>query len=191
MRIISGQFGGRQIIAPKGAIARPTSDKARGALFNILTARGLVDFEGANVIDLFAGSGALGLEALSRGAAFCLFVETNASARGAIRDNVEALGLMGATRVHRRSAIDLGKRPASRATPFNVAFLDPPYDKELASKALASLTEGGWLCDDAIIVIEQGERETPVANARFEELDRRQYGAAQIGIYRFHPVTDH
>ncbi|MHA7873436.1 MAG: RsmD family RNA methyltransferase, partial [Hyphococcus sp.] len=110
MRIISGNFKGRTIIAPKGMRSRPTTDRTRESLFNILSSRDDVEFDGARVIDLFAGSGALGFEALSRGAAWCLFVETDAAARGAIRDNVEALGLFGVTRIHRRSAATLGAK---------------------------------------------------------------------------------
>ena len=111
MRIVGGQFRGRALVAPEGKATRPTSDRAREALFNILAhAAWAPDLDGARVIDLFAGSGALGFEAISRGGAFCLFVETDDAARGAIRENAEALGLFGRTRVHRRSAIDLGRR---------------------------------------------------------------------------------
>src|SRR5687768_17555502 len=116
MRIVSGEFRGRALIAPAGQATRPTSDRARQAIFNILEhapwSQGLRDLR---VIDLFAGSGALGFEALSRGAAFCLFVETDEAARGAIRENVDAFGLFGRTRVHRRDATDLGVRPARTA----------------------------------------------------------------------------
>ncbi len=189
MRIISGRFKGRRIIAPKGMIARPTADRTRESLFNILSARDDVTFEGARVIDLFAGSGALGFEALSRGAAFCLFVETDASARGAIRDNIEALGLFGQTRIHRRSATGLGTRPQSAGPPFTFAFLDPPYGKDLAGPALSGLHEGGWLANAAIAVVEQGENEPPVAPPNFVEIDRRSYGAAQIGLFQYIPET--
>ncbi len=187
MRIIGGKFGGRRIIAPKGLVARPTADRTREALFNLLSARADVDFEGARAIDLFAGSGALGLEALSRGAGFCLFVETDASTRGAIRDNIEALGLFGATRIHRRSAISLGEKPAGLGAAFDLAFLDPPYDKGLCEPAMAGLAVGYWLKPGAIIAVEQGASETPAKIAGFTELDRRRYGAAQIGIHAFAP----
>lgn len=185
MRIIGGKFSGRRIFAPKGSVARPTTDRTRESLFNILSARDDFNFEGARVIDLFAGSGALGLEALSRGAQWCLFVETDAVARGAIRDNVETLGLFGATRIHRRSAATLGTKPAGDGNPFDLAFLDPPYDKGLCETAMATLDQGGWLAPDAIIVVEQAKDETPAAAPRFKEIDRRLFGAAQIGIYRF------
>ena len=187
MRIIGGKFSGRRIIAPRGMTARPTTDRTRESLFNILTARDDVDFEGARVIDLFAGSGALGFEALSRGAAWCLFVETDAAARGAIRDNVEALGLFGATRIHRRSAATLGAKPAGVGPPFTLAFLDPPYRKGLAAPAMETLRSGGWLAPGALAIVEQAKDETPAAAAGFAEHDRRIYGETQIGVYLFNP----
>lgn len=185
MRIVGGTFSGRAIAAPKGRDTRPTADRARQAIFNILSAREDFDFPGARVIDLFAGSGALGLEAISRGAAFALFVETDAAARGAIRDNIEALGLFGVTRIHRRSATDLGQKPAGLGEPFTLAFIDPPYAADLVAPTLAALAEGLWLQQGALIVIEQGEREAPAQAAGFEEIDRRVYGAAQVGFYHF------
>jgi 16S rRNA (guanine966-N2)-methyltransferase len=184
MRIVAGKFRGRPIAAPKGAATRPTADRAREALFNVLAHRDDFSFEGARVIDLFAGSGALGLEALSRGAEWCLFVETDAAARGAIRDNIEALGLFGSTRLHRRSAATLGAKPAGVGPPFTLAFLDPPYKNDLAGPTLAALKAGGWLASGALCVVEQAKEEAPVAIEGFEETDRRFYGAAQIGIYR-------
>jgi 16S rRNA (guanine966-N2)-methyltransferase len=173
------------LLSPKGRATRPTADRTREALFNILAHRPGVSFEGARVIDLFAGSGALGFEALSRGAEFCLFVETDAAARGAIRDNVEALGLFGATRLHRRSAADLGPKPAGLGPPFTLAFLDPPYAKDLARPALEALKTGDWLADRAVVVVEQGAEEPPVVVPGFAEQDRRRYGAAQIVFYEY------
>jgi 16S rRNA (guanine966-N2)-methyltransferase len=139
------------------------------------------------VLDLFAGSGALGLEALSRGAAFCLFVETDEAARGAIRENVEALGLFGATRVHRRDATDLGPRPASAGPPFDLAFLDPPYRQGLGEKALARLAEGGWLTNGALAVLERAADEAEVEVPGFEALDARAWGAARVSFLRYTP----
>jgi 16S rRNA (guanine966-N2)-methyltransferase len=185
MRIIGGKYSGRAIVAPKGRDTRPTADRARESLFNIVSHREDFSFEGARVIDLYAGSGALGLEAMSRGAEFCLFVDIDAGARGAIRDNVEALGLFGATRLHRRSATELGPKPAGVGAPFTLAFLDPPYGKDLAPPALAALKSGGWLAEGALVVVEQGKDEVPILAAGFEEVDRRAYGAAQIGLYIF------
>ena len=138
------------------------------------------------MIDLFAGSGALGLEATSRGAGFCLFVETDAVARGAIRSNVEALGggLFGQTRIHRRDATDLGPRPAADGPPFDLAFLDPPYGKGLGERALADLARGGWLAAGALAVFERGVEEADPITPRFERLDDRRYGAARVFFLR-------
>ncbi len=185
MRIIGGKFSGRRITAPKGLPARPTTDRTRESLFNILSARADVNFEGARIIDLFAGSGALGFEAMSRGGAWCLFVETDAGARGAIRDNAEALSLFGVTRIHRRSAVDLGIKPAGVGAPFPLAFLDPPYRKGLCSPARAALHDGGWLAPGALAVVEQAKDEPPAIAAGFHEDDRRIYGDTQIGFYQY------
>lgn len=180
MRIVGGEFKGRSIAAPPGRDTRPTSDRARESLFNVLAhAAWSPGLAGRRVLDLFAGSGALGLEAMSRGAAFALFVETDAAARGAIRDNIEALGLFGSTRIHRRDATDLGAKPAGLGEPFDLVFLDPPYGKGLGERALARLRDGGWITADALIVLEVGADETP-QTAAFECLDERDYGAAKL-----------
>lgn len=180
MRIVGGTLKGRAIAAPPGRDTRPTSDRAREAVFNILEhAAWSPGVEGRRVLDLFAGSGGLGLEAMSRGAAFALFVETDAGARGAIRDNIEALGLFGTTRIHRRDATDLGVKPAGLADPFDLVFLDPPYAKGLGDLALSKLRSGGWITDDALIVFECGADETLAAEG-FEQLDARDYGAAKV-----------
>jgi 16S rRNA (guanine966-N2)-methyltransferase len=184
MRIVGGKFRGRVLAAPPGRDTRPTSDRAREAVFNILEhAPWSPGLEARRVLDLFAGSGALGLEAMSRGAAFALFVETEARARGAIRDNVEALGLFGATRIHRRDATDLGAKPAGLGALFDLVFLDPPYGQEMGERALPRLRDGGWITPDALIVFECAAGETP-ATAGFELLDARVYGAAQVLFLR-------
>jgi 16S rRNA (guanine966-N2)-methyltransferase len=181
MRIISGLYKGRSLTAPQGQATRPTSDRARQALFNILEhAVWSRPMAGTRVIDLFAGSGALGLEALSRGAAYSLFVETDAEARGAIRDNVEAFGLFGVTRIHRRDAADLGQKPAGDGAPFDLAFLDPPYGKGLGEQALAGLKDGGWLAPGALVVFERGADEAEPLTPGYEMLDVRDYGAARV-----------
>ena len=187
MRIIGGKFSGRTIISPDGRGTRPTTDRTRESLFNILAHRDDFSFEGARVIDLFAGSGALGFEAMSRGAEWCLFVETEAAARGAIGDNIEALGLFGSTRLHRRSAATLGPKPAGVGPPFTLAFLDPPYRKDLAPPAMRTLKSGDWLANGALVVVEQAKDEAPAEADGFVEVDRRLYGDTQIGIYRFTP----
>ncbi len=181
MRIISGRFRGRIIVAPPGQTTRPTSDRARQALFDVLAhAPWAPDLEGLRVIDLFAGSGGLGLEALSRGAAFCLFVETDETARGAIRENIDALALFGETRVHRRDAADLGLRPASAGGAFDLAFLDPPYAQGLGERAIAELVKGDWLAPGALVVFERGADEPDPDAPGFTFLDARAWGAARV-----------
>ena len=185
MRIVSGRFRGRAIVAPEGQGTRPTSDRARQALFDVIAHASFApDLADARVIDLFAGSGALGLEALSRGARFCLFVETNEEARGAIRENIEALGLFGETRVHRRSATDLGPRPASAGGPFDLAFLDPPYRLGLGEPAVGELLKGGWLSPDALIVFERAADEHDPEIDGVEIIDARTWGAARVLFLR-------
>ena len=185
MRIISGKYRGRALIAPPGQGTRPTADRTREAVFNVLEhavwSPGLTD---ARVIDLFAGSGGLGLEALSRGAAYALFVETDDAARGVIRQNVETLApagdLFGRTRVHRRDATALGPKPVGDGAVFDIAFLDPPYAKGLGERALTELLAGGWLAEGAVVVFERGADEPAPAAAGFEALDDRKYGAARV-----------
>jgi len=188
MRITAGRFSGRKLKPPSGLATRPTSDKVRQAVFNILAHN---DFdcgfalEGAKVIDLFAGTGALGLEALSRGAAYCLFVEDGAEARGLIRENIEAFGLTGATKLWRRDATKLGAMAPGSGGPFTLAFLDPPYRKDLLAPALEALRDGGWLEANAIAVIECADDETPPQIDRFVTLDDRLYGETRIAILHF------
>jgi 16S rRNA (guanine966-N2)-methyltransferase len=180
MRIVGGAYKGRALAAPTGRDTRPTSDRAREAIFNILEhAPWSPGLQGRRVIDLFAGSGALGFEALSRGAAFALFVETEAAARGAIRETIDALALFGVTRIHRRDATDLGAKPAGLGAPFDLAFADPPYGRDLGPRALGGLVRGGWLGDDALVVLEVGAAESPDLPG-FETLDERTYGAAKV-----------
>jgi 16S rRNA (guanine966-N2)-methyltransferase len=181
MRIIAGKFRGARIEAPKGFATRPTSDRVRQALFDVLVhgAPG-VTFEDARVLDLFAGSGALGLEALSRGARFCLFIEQETEARAAIRRNVEARGLTGITKIWRRDATKLG--PAGTLQPFDLVFCDPPYGKGLGERALAAAAEGGWIAGDAIAVLEERADRKIAWPAPFAEIDRRIYGETAIAV---------
>ncbi|MEM9838386.1 MAG: 16S rRNA (guanine(966)-N(2))-methyltransferase RsmD [Pseudomonadota bacterium] len=176
MRIVGGEFKGRRIAAPSGMDTRPTTDRVRESLFNILSHREGFSFEGARVLDLFAGSGALGLEALSRGAEFCLFVDTDAAARGAIRDNIEALSLFGNTRIHRRPADALGTKPANVGPQFTLAFLDPPYRKGLVAPTLQTLSDGGWLAPQSLLVIEHAKGEEIDLSPAFAEEDQRTFG---------------
>jgi 16S rRNA (guanine966-N2)-methyltransferase len=183
MRIVAGKFRGVSIEAPKGLATRPTSDRIRQALFNVLEhGAPRVEFEGARVLDLFAGSGALGLEALSRGARFCLFVEESAAARAAIRRNVDALGLTGITKIWRRDATKLGE--AGRLEPFDVIFCDPPYSKGLGERALAEAINRGWAEQGAIAVLEECAYAGIAWPAQFEEIDRRRFGDTEIIIAR-------
>src|SRR5213082_3795928 len=143
MRIVGGRLRGRALAAPKSQAIRPSADRLREALFNILVHAYGDPITGARVLDLFAGTGALGIEAISRGAAFALFIDNGTEARALLRNNVEALGLGGMTKVFRRDATSLG--PAHPMEPFSLVFLDPPYGRGLADRALASLRDGGWL----------------------------------------------
>ena len=181
MRIVAGKFRGARIDAPKGLATRPTSDRVRQALFNVLEhGSPNFDFDGARVLDLFAGSGALGLEALSRGARFCAFIEESAGARAAIRRNVEALGLTGVTKIWRRDATKLG--PAQTLAAFDLIFCDPPYGKGLGEAALRSAVEGGWVNPDAIAVLEERAGLEIALPAPFEIVDGRDYGDTQVVI---------
>ncbi|ODA67212.1 Ribosomal RNA small subunit methyltransferase D [Methyloligella halotolerans] len=182
MRIVSGRFKSHSLVAPKGDATRPTSDKVRQAVFNVLEHGIGVAFEGARVLDLFAGSGALGLEALSRGAKFCCFIDDAAPARAALRRNVEALGLTGVSKIWRRDATRLG--PVGTMAPFDIIFLDPPYGRGLGEKSLASLEEGGWCAPDAIAVLEEKSGLALEIPPGFETLDERDYGDTRITLLR-------
>jgi 16S rRNA (guanine966-N2)-methyltransferase len=184
MRVVGGKFRGRPLASPSHEGLRPTADRVRESVFNILL-HGITSFDiaGARVIDLFAGTGALGIEALSRGAAFCLFVEESAEARALIRTNVEALGLTGVTRIFRRDATDLG--PAGTMAPFDLAFLDPPYGQGLGETALQALAHGRWLVPGAVAVLEERVKAEVALPPSFAELDRRVYGDTQIIFARY------
>ena len=183
MRIVGGKLRSRPIAGPKSQAVRPTSDRSREALFNILMHAYGDPVAGARVLDLFAGTGALGIEAISRGAAYALFVDDGVESRALLRDNVETLGLGGVTRIFRRDATNLG--PAYPLDPFDLAFLDPPYGKGLAEKALASAREGGWLKPQAVIVAEEATDAGFAAPNGFEELERRTYDDTEFVFLRF------
>lgn len=188
MRIVAGSLKGRTIVTPEGQGTRPTSDRARQAVFNVLEHASWAEpLAGQRVMDLYAGSGALGFEAISRGAAFALFVETDDEARGAIRENADAYGIMGRTRVHRRSASELGVRPGSDGEAFDLAFLDPPYRKGLGEQTLLRLLEGNWLQPGAVVVFERGSDEPEIDTPGYERLDARDYGAARVLFLRVLP----
>jgi 16S rRNA (guanine966-N2)-methyltransferase len=169
---------GRTLAAPKSQAIRPTADRLREALFNILVHAYGDPVAGARVLDLFAGTGALGIEALSRGAAFALFVDDGAEARALLRENVAALGLGGVSRVFRRDATRLG--PVHPLEPFSLVFLDPPYGQGLAEQALASARAGGWLRPDALVVVEEAAKAHFAAPDGFVERERRRYDDTEI-----------
>src|ERR1700743_3729010 len=150
MRVVGGRLKGRNLASPSSRDIRPTADRLRESLFNILVHAYDDPIQDARVLDLFAGTGALGIEAVSRGAAFALFVDNGAEARALLRHNVESLALGGGTKVYRRDATD--PAPAHPVEPFSLAFLDPPYGKGFAEKALTSLRDGGWLTPRALLV---------------------------------------
>ena len=183
MRIVGGKFKGRSLKTPSSSIVRPTSDRLRETIFNILAHAYDDACDNARVIDLFAGTGALGIEALSRGATLALFVDDSNEGRALLRANVETLGLGGVTRIMRRDATKLGPMPPQDK--FTLAFLDPPYGKDLAPRALISLRDGGWLADGALCMIEEESDATVDLPEGFTFLDRRENGDTQVLFARF------
>jgi 16S rRNA (guanine966-N2)-methyltransferase len=182
MRVVGGRLKGRNLASPASRDIRPTADRLREALFNILIHAYDDPIRGARVLDLFAGTGALGIEAISRGAKFALFVDNGAEARALMRNNVEALGLGGVTKVYRRDATQLG--PAHPAEPFSLVFLDPPYAMGLADKALASLRDGDWLTPGALLIVEEAKAAAFKAPEGFAELERRAYDDTELVFLR-------
>jgi 16S rRNA (guanine966-N2)-methyltransferase len=170
------------LAGPQDLSVRPTSDRIRQAIFNMLRHKDFgigFTLEGARVLDLFAGTGALGIEAISQGAHWCLLVDDSAESRALQRDNIEALGLTGATRIWRRDATDLGPVGPAAGGPFDLVFMDPPYGKEMIPKALASLKAGAWLADKALLVAETDINE-PLEAPGYELLDERDYGETRV-----------
>jgi 16S rRNA (guanine966-N2)-methyltransferase len=183
VRIVGGRFRGRALLGPRSDAIRPTSDRLRETIFNVLAHAYGDPVAGARVLDLFAGTGALGLEALSRGAAFALFVDESAEARGVIRANVEALGVGGATRLFRRDATRMGR--AAPNEPFSLVFCDPPYGKGLGPRALQSCAEGGWLEPGALVVVEEAQGAEVALPEGFTEIERRAYGETEVVFGRY------
>jgi 16S rRNA (guanine966-N2)-methyltransferase len=182
MRVVGGRLKGRNLASPSTQQIRPTADRLRESLFNILVHAFDNPVADARVLDLFAGTGALGIEAASRGAKFTLFVDNGAEARALLRSNIEALGLGGVTKVYRRDATNLG--PAHPMEPFSLVFLDPPYRMKLADKALASLRDGGWLTSDALLIVEEATAAAFTVPAGYEELERRAYDDTEFVFLR-------
>jgi 16S rRNA (guanine966-N2)-methyltransferase len=182
MRVVGGRLRGRTLAAPKSQTIRPTADRLRESLFNILVHSFGDPISDARALDLFAGTGALGIEALSRGAAFALFVDDGADARALLRENVASLGLGGVSKVFRRDATKLG--PAHPLAPFSLAFLDPPYGRGLPAAALASARAGGWFAADALIVVEEAAKPAFATPEGFGEVDRRRYDDSELIFLR-------
>jgi 16S rRNA (guanine966-N2)-methyltransferase len=183
MRIVAGKFRGKQLTSPSDDSIRPTADRVRESMFNILSSRLGPVFEGVRVLDLFAGTGALGFEALSRGANHVTFVDTGAESRGIVRDHIEAFGAGGITKLLRRDATALGK-PGTFGQ-FDLIFLDPPYNQGLGEKALAELAANGWLSSGATLVWEEAVEAEVTVPEGFTLDDTREYGAAAVRFLTF------
>lgn len=183
MRIVGGEFRGRALATPKSNDIRPTTDRTRESLFNILTHAYPESLDGTRVLDLFAGTGAVGLEALSRGCRQALFVEQGVEGRGLLRVNIETLGLQGRAKIFRRDATDLG--PVGTMEPFHLVFADPPYAKGLGERALAAAAAGKWLVPGALAILEERADVQPRPPEEFELLDVRAFGDTRMHIYRF------
>ena len=185
MRIVGGRFRGRRLAAPKGDAVRPTADRVRESVFNIL-AHGLdgTDIEGATVVDVCAGSGALGLEALSRGAVRAVFIDEDGAALKCIRQNATDLGVERDVLMLRLDAARLPPPPLAAGDPAALAFLDPPYGSGLAVPALTGLKTKGWIAAGALCVVEIGGEEALAPPPDFTPLDERLYGAARIIFLR-------
>ncbi len=183
MRIVGGALRGRALSGPSSPGIRPTSDRLRESIFDILQHAFEDPVSGAAVIDLFAGTGGLGLEALSRGASRALFVDDGAPARALLRANIDTLGLGGVTRIFRRDATKPGRAPAGER--FSLAFLDPPYSRNLAPPALRALHDGGWLSTDALVVVEEAAAAPLDLPDAFATEDARHYGDTQVLFARY------
>lgn len=181
MRIVGGKFRGRTLVTPESSAIRPTSDRTRESLFNIISSAFPVKLDNTRVLDLFAGTGALGLEALSRGCRYTVFIEDSIEGRGLLRQNVEAFGLQGNSKVFRRDATKLG--PTGTMGEFDLVFADPPYGKGLGEQALVSALEGGWLKPDALLVLEEIADAAIKLDERFILRDERNYGITTIRLY--------
>lgn len=185
MRIVGGEFRGRTLSTPKSSDIRPTTDRTRESLFNILSHAYPETLDGTRMLDLFAGTGAMGIEALSRGVKAVLFVENSVEGRGLLWSNIEALGLAGRTRMMRRDATRLGS--IGRLEPYDFLFADPPYGRGLGEQALASAHEGGWLKPDALVILEEQVDVVPALAPAFSPLETRQFGETQMHFLRYRP----
>jgi 16S rRNA (guanine966-N2)-methyltransferase len=180
MRIVGGRWRGRPIRGPGSRAIRPTSDRLRETIFNVLEHAYGDPVTDARVLDLFAGTGAMGLESLSRGAAFSLFIDHAVEARALIRASIETLGCGGQARIFRRDATRLGE--AKGMDPFALVFCDPPYGHDLAQRALSAALAGGWLAKDALVIVEEEADMAFAFPEGFAEAERRIYGDTLIVI---------
>ncbi|MCM2472979.1 16S rRNA (guanine(966)-N(2))-methyltransferase RsmD [Rhizobium sp. CG5] len=186
MRIVGGEFRGRPLAAPKSNAIRPTIDRTRESLFNILTHAHPECLEGTRVLDLFAGTGAVGLEALSRGCRSALFVENSVEGRSLLWENIDSLGLHGRARILRRDATSLGS--SNTIEPFHLLFADPPYGQGLGEKAFAAAHEGGWLVQGALAILEERADVLVQVDRNFTLLEDRLFGDTKMYFFSYRPV---
>ena len=182
MRIVGGRFRGRKLAEPKSQEIRPTTDRNRESLFNIISHHWPEKLDSTRVLDIFAGTGALGFEALSRGGIFALFMEKGVEARGLLRQNIEVLGLTGHTKVFQRDATRPG--PIGTIEPFDLVFVDPPYKKGLGEKSMSALVENNWLKNEALIILEESPGYLQPNIPRLKLIDERKFGESAFGFYR-------
>jgi 16S rRNA (guanine966-N2)-methyltransferase len=187
MRIVGGRLKGRNLRAPASRAIRPTSERLRESIFDILAHRFQSIVEGAHVVDVFAGSGALGLEALSRGAESALFIDSSAQALELLRANIASLGLSDVARIQRADATHLGMAPLGPH--FNIAFLDPPYAQGLAEPVLAVLNEGRWLASDALVVVEESVKAEVRTPEGLRVIEERAYGETKLIFFHCSPTA--
>ena len=186
MRIVGGEFRGRTLAAPKSDQIRPTTDRTRESLFNILAHAYPECLDGTRMIDLFAGTGAVGLEALSRGCKSVLFVENSVEGRSLLWENIDALGLQGRARILRRDATNLG--PANNIEPFDLLFADPPYGRGLGENALLAAHQGGWLAPDALVILEERADVELRLDPVFRFIEDRSFGDTRMHLFRYRPA---
>jgi len=186
VRIVGGEFRGRSLATPKSNAIRPTIDRTRESLFNIISHVYPEAVDGTRVLDLFAGTGAVGLEALSRGCRSALFVENGVEGRGLLWENIEQFGLHGRARILRRDATSLGT--VGNIEPFHFVFADPPYGQGLGEQALLSAHKGGWIAPDALVVLEERADVSVACDLVFQPLEQRVFGETRIDFFRYKPA---
>ena len=182
MRIVGGEFRGRTLVSPRDDTIRPTTDRVRESLFSIIASRYHEQLNNGRILDLFAGTGALGLEAISRGAEYCLFMENSPHGQSLIRENIANLDLAERTKLFRSDATKASK--IGNLKPFSLVFADPPYNKGLAEKAIAALHKGEWLAHGAIIIIEEDSSATLSEIEGCQLIDQREFGDTKMSFYK-------